>query len=427
MSRNRPREPAKQPQAPALDETLPEHKNRNSFKTVPLEIEEAPVGLRPRQLTELGIPEETDPAGLRPQELQAQGVGGQNPLQPGDVLSPQQVRDVGGIPTNNAAPIQEIADKGFIVKARPTSPAALEHLEAQTAAPKIMEVKAKGITPIDELIGFDGKNRGLVGLKEPTMPANFNELPPEVQNQVKARFDQRMAEFTELQPDVAKLKKLGFSVDTEGIIRDPQGKPFTSDHDLFSIERVDPATGKTRPATPAEREAVVKMLRSAGVIEHGAHLDMPTEAAKFNSDPKLQKVFVDILEAHASKAAGGTGKDPLIVFKPGEAPVVEFFEPTNAPPASLTEVPELAEVVAAPNKNAPPPPGGFVELKIQELLDMPDPVRPGPLDDVPPTKASPGVGRFVEIEPATPTEAGPGPPRLRALSIWNPRRLPNGD
>jgi hypothetical protein len=225
------------------------------------------------------------------------------------------------MPPKVAAKFKEFAEGyGLIVDVRPTNPEARTRLESASALPKPEVLKQKTINDLDVMLGVDQRHKGLVGHLDPAQLT----VPPEgsvvrhpvtgepmtvdkaLHEQLSDRRARRAYEFDPSGPIGENMKALmeggGFSIEPPGIIKFGKGaeaKPFTGDHDVFDIRRVD-----GRPLTPEEYRFLIQQMREWGMnVEHGAHLHwITTDPAKL---------------AIARQHAPGSN-EPLIRFGGGE-------------------------------------------------------------------------------------------------------------
>jgi hypothetical protein len=178
--------------------------------------------------------------------------------------------------------------------------------------PKGQDIKNKGITFIDHLIGAKGPE-GSVGHFMPDKKAVDN-LINGIRNQVKIPRDQRAQMIREIRqrvadrkaelagPKVQSLINKGKLTLKNGVLVDTKtGKPIISDLDLFNITKKGGG-----PVTPAQEKAFVDWCKARGVpVEHGAHMNwIPQTPADYN-------IFEKILRSHGKKPVITVGADSV--------------------------------------------------------------------------------------------------------------------
>ena len=237
-----------------------------------------------------------------------------------------ELAEKSGMPVQNQ---QAIADAckahDVVIDVRPTNVDAPARL-AEGHIPKPEAIKAKTINELDTYLGFSKDSKGLVGYMEPKAPSKA-EVPPELWEQVQARYQQRLAEFKDLAPDMKNLSlppgardtfaAVGFDkqvvVDSGGVVRVVEGNGksgvgFTGDHDLFQI------TNPNGTPVSAEKynEVVADLVGKQAGVEHGAHMhwDVPAKPMT-GKDPT--KGFQSIANQHMPSPSGG---EDLFRFNP---------------------------------------------------------------------------------------------------------------
>ncbi|MCJ7732678.1 hypothetical protein MUP51_10220, partial [Candidatus Bathyarchaeota archaeon] len=165
-----------------------------------------------------------------------------------------------------------------IVVVRKGNDAGLDVIQSKMAHPKSMDIKAKSINEYDRMLGFDdvpaiksrGTNEGLVGCKKPTLPENWEMMPPGERSNLLNRYNQRMNEFENLGPELQQMRKQGkIEWDPEtGIIRNAKdGKPYAGDNDPFIY--LDPKTGQ--PLNSIRNNTMNRSLQQNGTTLHNEH------------------------------------------------------------------------------------------------------------------------------------------------------------
>ena len=297
-------------------------------------------------------PDEPRPITDAPQG--ARQPGGPSKADVGKTLTPDDLSGRYGMPLENVKRIEQVcSDLGVIVDVRPTTPYAEPMLRNGTALPKPEKLKAKTISEIDVMIGLaTEKDLGKVGFfdpatKTPKEPANFHELDPDLQKEIKKRIDQRTEEFAAYGDDMKHLVDEGLieikpdgTIINKGLI--PGGElPFTGDHDIFDIRAKDGTA-----LTPQQYQAAKKALidAKAGVM-HGAVTGWEFDSPGTFNTPAGQKSYGKMVGDHTPG-----GKEPLIRFGAGE-PTATWYEPAR--PRPDVDAPAAAKPGAGPHANTP--------------------------------------------------------------------------
>lgn len=247
-----------------------------------------------------------------------------------------------GMPVKNQQAIADACKShDVIIEVRGTNPEAPRRL-SEGALPKPEAIKAKSINELDTYLGFRKEDVGLVGYMEPKKPTG---VPSELAEAVEARYQQRLAEFKDLSPEMKnlalppgardKFAAVGFDkqvgVDSNGVVRVIEGSEgkagagFTGDHDLFQIRNADGS-----PVSPEKyNEVVTDLVQKQVGVEHGAHThwDVPAKPSSPGfKDPS--KGFQSIADKHMPGAKGG---EDLYRFNPDGS-----ITPVRADPAKDT-------------------------------------------------------------------------------------------
>jgi hypothetical protein len=226
---------------------------------------------------------------------------------PGAVVTPEMAERQYGIPVKNFNKFRQFAwERGLVIDVRPTNPAA-PHWLARGALPKPLKIKAKTINEVDVRLGARLQDVGLVGYFEPYLPERPSDMDDESWDRVKERYDQRLDEFADLAPTMARLKDEGTFVVKDGLVhrRDGAGaeRPITGDHDTFDI-----STPGGSKLTPRSYDRVVGEMRANDMgVEHGPHMYWAEPRSPFS-----EKVFQKILHSHQP------GGEPLLRFRPDD-------------------------------------------------------------------------------------------------------------
>jgi len=316
----------------------------------------------------------------------------------GTVIEPAQIPTVFGMPTKNAEAFQAAAEEhGVVIAVRPTNEKSVELLEGG-AMPKPEYLKAKSIKPEDFPLGAKEADEGKVGFFEPPSEEELEaklatlKLSEEEKKKVRARRAERAAEFKELSSKMERLQKDAkhpIYVTPDGVVMDLRtGKPFTGDHDVFSITHPDGT-----PASPETIAKIVAQLKPYGV-EHPPHMnwDVPKDVMSEGIDGTVRAT-------HTKKSEKGGGEG-LICFSPGAPPKVGYHHPKEGEADENNRKRDKARQLAkGPAAEEPAPPTKRSEV-----------------GDAPATKRSPG-------EPEAPdTSAGKKPDAAHGAKPSAPAR-----
>jgi len=260
---------------------------------------------------------------------------------------------------------QMVTDRyGVKLDIRPTNQAAHDLIKSGEAVPKAPHCKSKTINEYDLHLGADPADAGKAGYFKPKEPsaADLEKLSPEVQNEVKKRYKQRLEEYKDQAEHIEELTRQGKVTVKHGVVYDgPTGKPYTGDHDLFDIR--DATTGRPLPryqigpdgkvlmnadGTPKlnpVREQIVKELQQPPMsVQHGAHMDWKydhlSKDVPAGSPPGTKSDFeiaqgIDrgVLKNHTLPPKDVTPVEGGVPPKPPE-PLITFVSGTDKPVGS---------------------------------------------------------------------------------------------
>lgn len=226
-----------------------------------------------------------------------------------------------GMRRPDAIHMRQVAEEELVqFTVRPATARAPELLDADLAVPKPPEIKVKTVNEIDiEYLGRPAHTDGMAAHFDPPMPGSPPGVkPPDMDDdlwgQVMDRYRQRKVEYGDNIRSVRDLD--GWTVDADGVLRNPEGKAATGDYDLFEITNFDGT-----PVSKAVRDRVVaRLMGGPANAQHGAHLDWPEIA---DLSPKELDIYNRIVRGHQ---AGG---EALIQFGPGQPRIATTF--TDAP------------------------------------------------------------------------------------------------
>ena len=150
--------------------------------------------------------------------------------------------NLGGVTKTSQKFIQNTADDfGVQIKVRPTTPQAEKWLNSGKAAPKPMEIKAKTLNKLDELLGGPKNSDGLVGYYKPKLPPKdvMKSLSRETQEKIVEQYKARSREFNNLADKMAKLEAKGEFKVVGGRVINKNGKFLTGDVDVYDVVNFD--------------------------------------------------------------------------------------------------------------------------------------------------------------------------------------------
>lgn len=150
--------------------------------------------------------------------------------------------NLAGVTKTSQKIIQNTADDfGVQIKARPTTPQAEKWLNSGKAAPKPLEIKAKTLNKMDELLGGPQGKEGLVGYYKPKLPPEgvMKNLSQETQKKLIQQYEERSKEFSKLADTMKQYEKSGKYTVADGVVYNKNGKVITGDVDIFDIVNYD--------------------------------------------------------------------------------------------------------------------------------------------------------------------------------------------
>ena len=158
--------------------------------------------------------------------------------------------------------VQNTADEmGLQIKARNIKSAnAGRMIESGKAVPKRVNMKAKSLDILDEMLGGPKNSEGVVGYYKPKMPPKevWKNLSPTTKAELTNKFKERSREFRKLAEPMKKLEAAGEYKLEGGLVRDLKqgGKYVTSDLDIHDIVNFD----GTPVSESVKKEAYRKMM-----------------------------------------------------------------------------------------------------------------------------------------------------------------------
>ncbi|MFE9607963.1 hypothetical protein [Streptomyces sp. NPDC006012] len=240
----------------------------------------------------------------------------------GDTTTAENLQKYQGIPVMNQTKFQDIVEhdnhtQRVYVDVRPTNPDSVEFLINGKGQPKPMEVKAKTIKDADLQIDVELKegDKGKVGF--------FNPPEKSYEGELKKRYEQRRAEYSDLGEKMKDLEKDGYTV--KGGIVFLKEKPLVGDHDVFDIHKLD----DKRVSVPEHDQLIEDMKAKNMAVMHGAHMFwVPV-------NKKEEAMKEGIIKEHSAPPEGGGEK--LVRFIPNQPPRLVFAGEKLKGPNCLTQ------------------------------------------------------------------------------------------
>jgi hypothetical protein len=211
-----------------------------------------------------------------------------------------------GVTTTSRKIIQNTADDfGVQIKARPTTPQAEQWLKSGKAAPKPMEIKAKTLNKMDELLGGPKNSEALAGYYKPKLPPKevMKNLSPDFQKKLVKQYQDRRREFNNLAGKMKELEASGKYKVVDGRIINKDGKFLTGDVDVFDVVNFDGSPVKES----VKKQVLDSMAKKRGSnIMHEDLLSWTTDDNAFNLKAKVK-----MINNARDGGAGVTSYNPL--------------------------------------------------------------------------------------------------------------------
>lgn len=154
----------------------------------------------------------------------------------------QKPPNLAGVTKTSQKLIQNTADDfGVQIKARPTTPTADKWINSGKAVPKGMDMKAKTLDKLDELLGGPQNSEGVVGYYKPKLPPKevMKSLSPETQQKLVEKYVDRRREFNNLADKMKKFEASGQYTVVDGRVINKNGKLLTGDVDIYDVVNYD--------------------------------------------------------------------------------------------------------------------------------------------------------------------------------------------
>ncbi|MDD2956250.1 MAG: hypothetical protein PHD67_08035 [Oscillospiraceae bacterium] len=237
--------------------------------------------------------------------------------------------DLRGVSKTAKTVVQNTADEmGLQIKARTIKSAdAGRMIEAGQAVPKRVNMKAKTLSILDEILGGPKNSEGLVGYYKPKMPPKdvWNTLSPKTKAELADLYKTRHREFRKLADPMKELQALGEYKLEGGLVRDLKqgGKFVTSDLDIHDMVNFD----GTPVSESVKKQAYNRMMnygRGPGkppvqsTVMHEGTMSWTKASDKVGYSEKAKQSLID----GASKEGPGKG---ITSFNPLAKPTAEKY------------------------------------------------------------------------------------------------------
>ncbi len=237
--------------------------------------------------------------------------------------------DLRGVSKTAKTVVQNTADEmGLQIKARTIKSAdAGRMIEAGQAVPKRVNMKAKTLSILDEMLGGPKNSENLVGYYKPKMPPKdvWNTLSPRTKAELADLYKTRHREFRKLADPMKELQALGEYKLEGGLVRDLKqgGKFVTSDLDIHDIVNFD----GTPVSESVKKQAYNRMMNYGRVpgkppvqstVMHEGTMSWTKASDKVGYSEKAKQSLID----GASKEGPGKG---ITSFNPLAKPTAEKY------------------------------------------------------------------------------------------------------
>lgn len=244
-------------------------------------------------------------------------------------VAANRAADLNGVSKTAQKVVQNVADDmGLQIKARTIKSANAGRLiETGQAVPKRVNLKAKTLSIMDEMLGGPKNGEGLVGYYKPKLPSKevWKNLSPKSQKELVDLYKTRHREFRKLEGTMKELQAVGEYKLEGGLIKDLKqgGKYVTSDLDIHDITNFD---GSPVSAS-VKKEAYNRMMNYGGVkgkppvqstIMHEGTMSWTAESDKLNFSEKAKQSLIE----GATKEGPGKG---ITSFNPLAKPTAEKY------------------------------------------------------------------------------------------------------
>ncbi|MEV6846519.1 hypothetical protein [Actinoplanes sp. NPDC051411] len=171
-----------------------------------------------------------------------------------------QLKNLGSSHAPRVDRFQTFADRhGLAIYVRPADPAGIRWRDG-LAVPRPQSIRAETINKLDVQLGASEHTIGLAGLMRPAgapdhglLGATALTLPKDASPALRARYDQRVAEFNRLAPEIAEQVRTGQIGLHNGILglrdADDVFAPVTGDHAVFDVRKAPASSERGAAAT----------------------------------------------------------------------------------------------------------------------------------------------------------------------------------
>lgn len=221
--------------------------------------------------------------------------------------------NMAGVTKTSQKIIQNTADDfGVQIKARPTTATADKWINSGKAVPKGMDMKAKTLDKLDELLGGPKNSEGLVGYYKPKLPPKevMKNLSPQSQKKLVEKYVARRREFNNLADKMKKFEASGQYKVVDGRVLNKNGKFITGDVDIFDITNFDGT-----PVRPEIKKQVLDYLtqnkgfavkKGGSNVLHEDVISWTKDGIEFSAEAKEK-----MIKAAMDESKGVTSYNPM--------------------------------------------------------------------------------------------------------------------
>ncbi len=256
--------------------------------------------------------------------------------------------NLSGVTRTSQKIIQNTADDfGVQIHTRRTTASADAWINSGKAVPKEMDLKAKTLDWVDELLGGPKNSEGLVGYYKPKLPPKevMKSLSEDTQKLIVEKFKDRSREFRKLAGDMEALKDKYAVIDGRVMDLQKGGKFVTGDVDLLDITNFD----GTPVSSSLKKQVIDSLMKKTGSnIMHEDVMSWSKDGKAFNLQAKIKMLNDARAPVDPTKAAGGISTynplaTPTTSYQSGPridmAQVRNYLngQPVNLPPDQMNE------------------------------------------------------------------------------------------
>lgn len=221
--------------------------------------------------------------------------------------------NLAGVTKTSQKIIQNTADEfGVRIKARPTTATAEKWINSGKAVPKKMDMKAKTLDKLDEILGGPKDSDGLVGYYKPKLPPKdiMKKLSPETQEKLVKKYVERRREFNNLADKMKKLEASGEYKVVKGRVVNKDGKFITGDVDIYDVVNFD----GTPVRASVKKQVLDHLTQNKGfAVKKGGSNVMHEDVISWTKDgiEFSEKAKEKLIEAAMDENKGVTSYNPL--------------------------------------------------------------------------------------------------------------------